>query len=137
MVDIGGAREQGASNLDERKADGLTYFGLSPLHQGIIHLKNRPLSPSTFFDGQRFLLDSTILKILGWGLEDVYLATNVISRGVNVFRANDPNLVHLFHTKHCDPELSPQQYDGCLKECFSIIITIFVTIFVTKIVSVT
>lgn len=55
------------------------------------------------------------VKIEGWGLEDVYLATNVISRGVNVFRANDPNLVHLFHTKHCDPELSPQQYDGCLK----------------------
>ena len=70
--------------------------------------------PPTFFSTQLFY------EILGWGLEDVYLATNVISRGVNVFRANDPNLVHLFHTKHCDPELSPQQYDGCLKECFSI-----------------
>ena len=51
----------------------------------------------------------------------------MISRGVNVFRANDPNLVHLFHTKHCDPELSPQQYDGCLKECFSIFVTKFLS----------
>ena len=122
MLDIGGAREQSASNLVKRKVDGPTYFSPSPLHGAKFAPTNHSLKePSTFSVlTVRYLLDSNILKILGWGLEDVYLATNVISRGINVFRANDPNLVHLFHTKHCDPELSPQQYDGCLKECFSI-----------------
>ena len=55
---------------------------------------------------------------LGWGLEDVYLATNVINHNINVFRSVEPELVHLFHHKHCDPKLSPQQLDGCIKEQF-------------------
>ena len=48
-------------------------------------------------------------------MEDVYLATNVINHNINVFRADEPELVHLFHQKHCDPKLSPQQLDGCVK----------------------
>lgn len=44
LADIGGAREQSASNLVKRKVDGPTYIGPSPLLQRTIHLKNRPLS---------------------------------------------------------------------------------------------
>jgi len=59
------------------------------------------------------------LKYLGWGLEDVYLATNVIKNGINILRVNDPDFIHLFHPKHCDQQLSKQQLDGCLKEFFN------------------
>lgn len=61
---------------------------------------------------------------LGWGLEDVYLATNVINHNINVFRSVEPELVHLFHHKHCDPKLSPQQLDGCVKEQFQKIVVL-------------
>lgn len=59
------------------------------------------------------------VKIIGWGMEDVYLASNVISNNINVMRVNEPELVHVFHDKHCDPDLSPQQLDGCVKTKFS------------------
>mgnify|MGYP000708729564 CR=1 FL=1 len=56
------------------------------------------------------------VKIIGWGMEDVYLASNVISNNIGVMRSVDPELVHVYHDKHCDPDLSPQQLDGCIKE---------------------
>ena len=56
------------------------------------------------------------VKIIGWGMEDVYLASNVISNNIGVMRSNEPELVHVYHDKHCDPDLSPQQLDGCIKE---------------------
>lgn len=59
------------------------------------------------------------VKIIGWGMEDVYLASNVISNNIKIMRSNDPKLVHVFHDKHCDPELSPQQLDSCEKTKFS------------------
>lgn len=59
------------------------------------------------------------VKINGWGMEDVYLATNVISNNIGVMRSVDPELVHVYHDKHCDPDLSPQQLDGCVKTKFS------------------
>ena len=29
-------------------------------------------------------------------------------------RTNEPELVHVFHDKHCDQDLSPQQLNGCI-----------------------
>ena len=58
-------------------------------------------------------------------MEDVYLATNVIKKGINILRVNDPDFIHLFHPKHCDQQLSKQQLDGCLKEFFNSLTGVF------------
>ncbi|CBY13923.1 unnamed protein product [Oikopleura dioica] len=58
------------------------------------------------------------VKIIGWGMEDVYLASNVVSNNIRIMRTTEPKLVHVFHDKHCDPELSPSQLDSCEKDSF-------------------
>ena len=50
----------------------------------------------------------------------MYLANNVIKKGINILRVNDPDFIHLFHPKHCDSRLSKQQLDGCLKDFFQL-----------------
>ena len=48
----------------------------------------------------------------GWGGEDVQLVEDVISRGLEVFRAPDIGLMHRWHHKHCST--SDNQYRECL-----------------------
>ena len=55
------------------------------------------------------------LNIKGWGLEDVHLIKNALRRGINVHRSNDPDLIHIFHHKHCSADLQLSQQSGCLK----------------------
>jgi len=64
---------------------------------------------SDFVDAGGFNLD-----IRGWGREDVNLVERLLARNMSVFRAVDPGLVHVFHTKQCDPGLDAAQYQMCL-----------------------
>eukprot|EP00058_Branchiostoma_floridae_P011136 XP_002596624.1 hypothetical protein BRAFLDRAFT_78480 [Branchiostoma floridae] len=52
--------------------------------------------------------------IRGWGLEDVDLCNKLVASGINIFRATDPGLVHVYHPIHCDPLLPEKQYKMCL-----------------------
>ncbi|XP_070565711.1 chondroitin sulfate synthase 1-like [Ptychodera flava] len=55
------------------------------------------------------------VKIRGWGGEDVDLYKRFIRHPhIKVFRAVDPALVHHYHEKSCDPELSADQYRMCV-----------------------
>lgn len=54
------------------------------------------------------------LDIKGWGKEDVGLAEKFIAFNMSVFRSADVGLVHIFHSKMCDPNLDPAQYQMCL-----------------------
>lgn len=53
------------------------------------------------------------LAIKGWGKEDVDLFERLL-KVVNVFRAPDPGLIHLYHeSNQCDQSLSPDQKRMC------------------------
>ena len=71
---------------------------------GIVALYNADFADAGGFD----------LDIRGWGREDVDLVERLLARNISVFRAVDPGLVHVFHSKHCDPGLDAAQYQMCL-----------------------
>lgn len=71
---------------------------------GIVALYNADFTDAGGFD----------LDIRGWGREDVDLVERLLARNMSVFRAVDPGLVHVFHSKHCDPGLDAAQYQMCL-----------------------
>lgn len=52
-------------------------------------------------------------SIRGWGKEDVDLYDKFVADNITVFRAADPNLVHVFHIVDCDPDLEPTQLKMC------------------------
>ncbi|CAH1231819.1 CHSY3 [Branchiostoma lanceolatum] len=52
--------------------------------------------------------------IRGWGLEDLDLCDKFVASGMDVFRATDPGLVHVYHPMNCDPKLRTRQYNMCL-----------------------
>lgn len=56
-------------------------------------------------------------SIRGWGKEDVDLydkfVASMAANNVSVFRAADPNLVHVFHIVDCDPNLEASQLKMC------------------------
>ena len=54
------------------------------------------------------------ISIQGWGFEDVQLYRKFIQSSVEVVRAPDHGIFHLWHEKQCDPLLPPAQYRMCL-----------------------
>lgn len=53
-------------------------------------------------------------NIQGWGFEDVKLYRKFIQSSLEVVRAPDQGIFHLWHEKLCDPLLPPTQYRMCL-----------------------
>lgn len=52
--------------------------------------------------------------IRGWGLEDVELYEKFIKHNeIDVFRAADPGLIHIYHPVLCDPALVDRQWQMC------------------------
>jgi chondroitin sulfate synthase len=54
------------------------------------------------------------VSIKGWGKEDVALFDKFIRTNLRVFRAPDPELLHMYHPIVCDSKLSHSQYEMCL-----------------------
>lgn len=55
------------------------------------------------------------LDISGWGGEDVDLYKKFVSdTEIQVFSAVDPNLIHIYHNRGCDPNLASDQYRMCV-----------------------
>uniref|UniRef100_A0A0P4WQS3 Hexosyltransferase n=1 Tax=Scylla olivacea TaxID=85551 RepID=A0A0P4WQS3_SCYOL len=52
-------------------------------------------------------------SILGWGGEDVDLYEKVLKSEIQIFRAADPGLTHVFHHVACDHNLETSQYQMC------------------------
>ena len=52
----------------------------------------------------------------GWGEEDVDFMNRVLGKGLEIFRAPDPGLIHNWHRKVCDKVTvsNPVAYDHCL-----------------------
>lgn len=53
------------------------------------------------------------LTIEGWGEEDIRLYVSLIKSGIDVFRARQKDLVHIFHHKYCDADISNEQAKAC------------------------
>ncbi|XP_020610208.1 chondroitin sulfate synthase 1-like [Orbicella faveolata] len=53
-------------------------------------------------------------SIKGWGLEDADLFEKFVAHPeIEVFRAADPGVIHVYHKINCDPNLSVIQYTQC------------------------
>ena len=53
-------------------------------------------------------------SIKGWGWEDVDLYEKFVNHTeIEVFRATDPGLIHVYHPVKCDPNLPTQQMTQC------------------------
>ncbi|KYQ52153.1 Chondroitin sulfate synthase 1 [Trachymyrmex zeteki] len=54
------------------------------------------------------------LSIQGWGKEDVEFFEKAVKSGLDVFRAADRHLVHVYHEIECSRELSSLQFSMCM-----------------------
>lgn len=54
------------------------------------------------------------VKIQGWGMEDVKLYRKFSQSNLNIIRAPDHGIFHMWHEKSCDPHLPLAQYNMCL-----------------------
>lgn len=54
------------------------------------------------------------ISINGWGMEDVDLYDRVVQSNLTIFRAIDPELIHVYHKIRCEQNLSTVQYEMCL-----------------------
>lgn len=54
------------------------------------------------------------LSIRGWGKEDVIFFEKVVKSKIEIFRAADRNLIHVFHDVECGKELSAAQLSMCM-----------------------
>lgn len=68
----------------------------------------------SLFNSDLQLIGGFNVSIHGWGMEDVNLYDRVIRSNLTIFRAIDPDLVHIYHDIHCNPSLSRVQYEMCL-----------------------
>ena len=71
---------------------------------GMVALYNSDLRLSGGFD----------LSIQGWGKEDADLYDKIVAAGLDVFRAGDVGLFHVYHQIHCDRQLPTDQLAQCL-----------------------
>ncbi|XP_062602909.1 chondroitin sulfate synthase 1-like [Saccostrea cucullata] len=53
-------------------------------------------------------------SIQGWGKEDVDLYTKFSDSEIQIFRGVDPDMVHLYHSVHCDSGLNGAQMTMCI-----------------------
>ncbi|XP_061164953.1 chondroitin sulfate synthase 1-like [Saccostrea echinata] len=53
-------------------------------------------------------------SIQGWGKEDVDLYTKFSDSEIQIFRGVDPDMVHLYHSVHCDSGLNDAQMTMCI-----------------------
>lgn len=53
-------------------------------------------------------------RIEGWGGEDVILYRHLIGSNIEVVRAPDPSIFHIWHDKVCNSSLSTKQYNMCI-----------------------
>lgn len=91
---------QDNSNLIDLKNGEWRYYGF-----GAISIFKKDFSGTNFNE-----------SIAGWGKEDVEVAEKIMNiKNINVFRANDNSIIHLFHFKYCDNKLPNDQYIMCLK----------------------
>jgi len=61
-------------------------------------------------------------SIRGWGLEDVDLYKKFVDHpDIEVFRAADPGVIHVYHRINCDPSLPVIQYTQCQSSKASIL----------------
>ncbi|EFN75280.1 chondroitin sulfate synthase 1 [Harpegnathos saltator] len=54
------------------------------------------------------------LSIQGWGKEDVEFYEKAVKSGLDVFRAADRHLVHVYHEIECSKELPSLQFSMCM-----------------------
>ena len=54
------------------------------------------------------------LSIQGWGKEDVEFFEKAVKSSLDVFRAADRHLVHVYHEIECSKELSSLQFSMCI-----------------------
>lgn len=54
------------------------------------------------------------VSIQGWGKEDVEFFEKAVKSGLDVFRAADRHLVHVYHEIECSRQLSSLQYSMCM-----------------------
>ena len=55
------------------------------------------------------------LAIEGWGREDVDLYLSLLKSDLDVFRSNQVDLIHIFHSKHCSESLTGEQRRSCFQ----------------------